>query len=68
MTGPASDRTELGSEGARGRLAVAMAANSLMFFAGLGWRLARSTALLADAFDMLSDTPARAAVEVSQPC
>ena len=33
-----------------------MTANGLMFFAGLaGWRLAHSTALLADAFDMLAD-------------
>ena len=33
-----------------------MAANVLMFLVGLvGWRLARSTALLADAFDMLAD-------------
>jgi len=38
------------------RLSVAMAANVLMFLVGLvGWRLARSTALLADAFDMLAD-------------
>ena len=52
----AFDDAELGRRSARGRLAVAMAANVLMFFAGLvGWRLARSTALLADAFDMLAD-------------
>jgi len=38
------------------RLSAAMAANILMFVVGLvGWRLARSTALLADAFDMLAD-------------
>jgi len=40
----------------RSRLAIAIAANVLMFIVGLvGWRLARSTALLADAFDMLAD-------------
>jgi Co/Zn/Cd efflux system component len=38
------------------RLGVAMAANVMMFVVGLaGWRLAHSTALLADAFDMLAD-------------
>ena len=37
-------------------MTVAMVANVLMFFAGLvGWRIAHSTALLADAFDMLAD-------------
>lgn len=37
-------------------MAVAIAANVLMFLVGLiGWRLAHSTALLADAFDMLAD-------------
>jgi Co/Zn/Cd efflux system component len=40
----------------RARLSVAMGANVLMFAVGLvGWRLAHSTALLADAFDMLAD-------------
>lgn len=40
----------------RARLGAAMAANVLMFVVGLvGWRLAHSTALLADAFDMLAD-------------
>lgn len=56
MSDIASDEAQLGRRSARGRLAAAMAANLLMFFAGLvGWRLARSTALLADAFDMLAD-------------
>ena len=37
-------------------LVTAITANLLMFVVGLiGWRLARSTALLADAFDMLAD-------------
>jgi cation diffusion facilitator family transporter len=40
----------------RRTLAIALAANLAMFFVGLvGWRLAQSTALLADAFDMLAD-------------
>jgi Co/Zn/Cd efflux system component len=40
----------------RRTLATALAINVLMFLVGLvGWRLARSSALLADAFDMLAD-------------
>jgi Co/Zn/Cd efflux system component len=40
----------------RRRLALAFGANVLMFFVGLaGWCLARSTALLGDALDMLAD-------------
>jgi len=40
----------------RRRLALAFAANVAMFAVGLGgWRLARSTALLGDALDMLAD-------------
>jgi Co/Zn/Cd efflux system component len=40
----------------RRRLAIAFGANVLMFVVGLvGWRLARSTALLGDALDMLAD-------------
>jgi Co/Zn/Cd efflux system component len=55
-TSPAPDRTPSGHRGERMRLGVAMAANVLMFFVGLiGWRVAHSTALLADAFDMLAD-------------
>jgi len=52
----APDPTPHDARGERLRLSVAMAANVLMFLVGLvGWRLARSTALLADAFDMLAD-------------
>ena len=52
----APDRTPSASRGERARLGIAIAANVLMFLVGLvGWRLARSTALLADAFDMLAD-------------
>jgi len=40
----------------RRRLSLALAANLAMFAVGLvGWRLARSTALLGDALDMLAD-------------
>ena len=40
----------------RRRLSLAFAANVAMFVVGLvGWRLARSTALLGDALDMLAD-------------
>jgi cation diffusion facilitator family transporter len=40
----------------RRRMAVAFAANILMCLVGLiGWRVAQSTGLLADAFDMLAD-------------
>ena len=40
----------------RRRLRMALAANVAMVVVGLlGWRLAHSTALLADAFDMLAD-------------
>lgn len=40
----------------RNRLAIAFAANVTMSVVGLiGWRIAHSTALLADAFDMLAD-------------
>ena len=40
----------------RRTLRIAMAANIAMFVVGLiGWRIAHSTALLADAFDMLAD-------------
>jgi cation diffusion facilitator family transporter len=50
------DSTPHDPRGERARLGVAMAANVLMFVVGLvGWRLAHSTALLADAFDMLAD-------------
>ena len=57
MATPSSpDPTVHDPRGERVRLVVAMAANILMFVVGLvGWRLARSTALLADAFDMLAD-------------
>ena len=52
----ARDQSPHDPRGERTRLSVAMAANVLMFVVGLvGWRLARSTALLADAFDMLAD-------------
>ncbi len=45
----------------RRRLRIAFAANIAMFVVGLiGWRLANSTALLADAFDMLADATAYA--------
>jgi len=55
-TPPAPDRTPSSHRGERTRLGAAMAANVLMFVVGLaGWRLAHSTALLADAFDMLAD-------------
>ena len=40
----------------RHTLRIALAANIAMFLVGLvGWRIAHSTALLADAFDMLAD-------------
>ena len=40
----------------RHTLRIALAANFAMFVVGLvGWRIAHSTALLADAFDMLAD-------------
>ena len=40
----------------RRRLATALVVNVVMFFVGLiGWRLAKSAALLADALDMLAD-------------
>ncbi len=40
----------------RHTLRIALAANVAMFVVGLvGWRIAHSTALLADAFDMLAD-------------
>ena len=40
----------------RSRLRIAFAANVAMFVVGLiGWRIAHSTALLADAMDMLAD-------------
>ena len=40
----------------RRTLRIALAANIAMFVVGLiGWRIAHSTALLADAFDMLAD-------------
>ncbi len=57
MAAPATpDSTPHDPRGERARLGVAMAANVLMFVVGLvGWRLAHSTALLADAFDMLAD-------------
>jgi len=55
-TPSASDPAPHDPRGERLRLGVAMAANVLMFVVGLvGWRLAHSTALLADAFDMLAD-------------
>ncbi len=51
-TPPAADS----AHAQRARLGAAVGANVLMFVIGLiGWRLARSTALLADAFDMLAD-------------
>ncbi len=38
------------------RMKIAFAANIVMFFIGLaGWHFAKSTSLLADAFDMLAD-------------
>jgi cation diffusion facilitator family transporter len=43
-------------EGDRRRMVIALAANIAMFSTGVvGWRLADSTSLLADAFDMLAD-------------
>jgi cation diffusion facilitator family transporter len=46
--------TENGDD--RKRMRIAFAANIAMFFTGLiGWYLADSTSLLADAFDMLAD-------------
>ena len=40
----------------RKRMAIALVANLVMFFIGLvGWQYAKSTGLLADAFDMLAD-------------
>jgi Co/Zn/Cd efflux system component len=45
----------------RHRLRIAFAANVAMFVVGLiGWRIAHSTALLADGFDMLADATAYA--------
>jgi cation diffusion facilitator family transporter len=42
--------------GDRKRMRIAFAANLAMFFTGLiGWHVADSTSLLADAFDMLAD-------------
>ena len=53
-TPPAADPAHARAQ--RARLGAAVGANVLMFVIGLvGWRLARSTALLADAFDMLAD-------------
>lgn len=55
-TPPLPDPSGSAHRSARARLGVAIGANVLMFLVGLlGWRLARSTALLADAFDMLAD-------------
>ena len=57
MTPPAaSDLAPAGPRAQRARLGAAVGANVMMFVVGLvGWRLARSTAWLADAFDMLAD-------------
>jgi len=58
MTEAASDHIaiEEKARGDRRTLATALAANLAMFFVGLvGWRVAHSTALLADALDMLAD-------------
>lgn len=57
MTTPAaSDLAHAHPRAQRARLGAAVGANAMMFVVGLvGWRLAHSTALLADAFDMLAD-------------
>lgn len=57
-----SNPSELESTDAdRSRLRIALAANVVMFVVGIvGWWAAQSTALLADAFDMLADAIAYA--------
>jgi Co/Zn/Cd efflux system component len=52
-----ADASNPDSTGAdRRRLRIALAANIAMFAVGIvGWWVAQSTALLADAFDMLAD-------------
>ncbi|MBW8760686.1 MAG: cation transporter [Burkholderiales bacterium] len=53
----------------RRRLALAFAANAAMVAVGLvGWRLARSTALLGDALDMLADASGYAIAWLAVGC
>ena len=55
MVAPREIRLESASDDRR-TLRIALSANIAMFVVGLiGWRIAHSTALLADAFDMLAD-------------
>lgn len=50
------DHTPVEHQADRRTLAAALVVNILMFFIGLiGWRLAKSAALLADSLDMLAD-------------
>src|SRR6516162_4871568 len=52
---PSEPRVDSASADRR-TLLIALAANVAMFAVGVvGWQIARSTALLADAFDMLAD-------------
>ncbi|HEY9028574.1 MAG TPA: cation transporter, partial [Burkholderiaceae bacterium] len=56
MTPPPAPPDDARLQADRRRLSLAFAANVAMFLVGLvGWRVAQSTALLGDAFDMLAD-------------